>query len=87
LGRRLDGPKSQSGNSGEEKNYLPLPELKPLIIWPISQVVTTGCGISHEDIKHMDKCSNNKTKTTQKQNYESTDKYFSKYCKDNTKEV
>jgi hypothetical protein len=39
---------------------------------------TNGCGISHKDIKHTDKCSNNKTKTTQKQNDETTDKYFFK---------
>jgi hypothetical protein len=35
-----------------------------------------GCGISDKDTKHADKCSNNKTKTTQKQNDETTDKYF-----------
>jgi hypothetical protein len=35
------------------------------------------CGIS-QDTKHTEKCSNNKTKTTQKQNHETTDKYFSK---------
>jgi hypothetical protein len=32
------------------------------------------CGISHKDIEHIDKCSNNKTKTTQKQYDETTDK-------------
>jgi hypothetical protein len=50
-------------------------------------MATTGCGISHKDTKHTDKCSNNnKTKTTQKQHDETTDKYFfSKYFKDNTK--
>jgi hypothetical protein len=26
-----------------------------------------GCGISHKDTKYTDKCSNNRTKTTQKQ--------------------
>jgi hypothetical protein len=36
-------------------------------------IATIGCGISHKDTKHTDKCSNNKTKT------------FSKYCEDNTK--
>jgi hypothetical protein len=29
---------------------------------------TTGCGISREDTEHTDNCSNNKTRTTQKQN-------------------
>jgi hypothetical protein len=37
-----------------------------------------GCGISHKGIKHTDKCSNNITKTTQKQNDKTTDKYFFK---------
>jgi len=27
-----------------------------------------GCGISHKDPENTDKCSNNKTKATQKQN-------------------
>jgi hypothetical protein len=36
-------------------------------------MATIGCGISHKDTKHTDKCSNNKTKTTQKQNDEATD--------------
>jgi hypothetical protein len=39
-------------------------------------MATTGCGIIHEDTKHTDKCSNNKTKTTQKQYDKTTDKYF-----------
>jgi hypothetical protein len=39
-------------------------------------MVRRGYGISHKDTKHTDKCSNNKTKTTQKQNDEATDKYF-----------
>jgi hypothetical protein len=39
-------------------------------------MTTVGCGISHKDTKHTDKCSSNKTKTTQKQNDETTDKYF-----------
>jgi hypothetical protein len=38
-------------------------------------MATTGCGISHKDIKYTDKC-NNKTKTTR--NDETTKKYFSK---------
>jgi hypothetical protein len=51
-------------------------------------MATTGCGISHKDTIHTDKCSNNKRKTTQKQHNETTDKYFfSKYCKDNIKRV
>jgi len=29
-------------------------------------IATEGCGISHKDTEHTDKCSNNKTKTTQK---------------------
>jgi hypothetical protein len=37
-------------------------------------MVTIGCGISHKDTKHTDKYSNNKTKTTPKQNDETTDK-------------
>jgi hypothetical protein len=48
-------------------------------------MATIGCGISHKDTKHADKCSNNKTKTKQKRNDENTDKYFSKYCEDNQK--
>jgi hypothetical protein len=39
-------------------------------------MATKGCGISHKDKNHTDKCSNNKTKTTQKQNEETKDKYF-----------
>jgi hypothetical protein len=35
-----------------------------------------GCGISHEDTKYTDKCSNSETKTTQGQYDETTDKYF-----------
>jgi len=31
---------------------------------------TVGCGMSHKDTKHMDKCCCKKTKTTQKQNDE-----------------
>jgi hypothetical protein len=38
-------------------------------------IATIGCGISCEVTKHADKCSNNKTKTTQKQNDLTTDKY------------
>jgi hypothetical protein len=39
-------------------------------------VATRRCGISHKDIKRTNKCSNNKTKTTQKQYDETTGKYF-----------
>jgi hypothetical protein len=50
-------------------------------------MATIGCGISHKNRKHTDKCRNNKTKTTQKQYDETTDKYFfsSKYREYNTK--
>jgi hypothetical protein len=41
-------------------------------------MATIGCGISHKDAKHTDKYSNIKTKTTQKQYDETTDKYFFK---------
>jgi len=41
-------------------------------------MATTGCGISHKDTKHTDKCRKNKTKTTQTQYDETTDKYFFK---------
>jgi hypothetical protein len=41
-------------------------------------MATTGCGISHTDTKHTDKCSNNKTDTTQKQSDKTIDKYFFK---------
>jgi hypothetical protein len=41
LDRRLSGPHSQSGHSGEEKNFQLLPELEPLIIQPIAQCYTT----------------------------------------------
>jgi len=27
-------------------------------------MATVGCGISHKDTKHTDKCSNNRTKMT-----------------------
>jgi hypothetical protein len=33
-------------------------------------MATIGCGISHKESKHTDICSNNKTKTAQKQNEE-----------------
>jgi hypothetical protein len=39
-------------------------------------MATVRCGISHKDTKHTDKCSNNKTKTTQKQTAQTTDIYF-----------
>jgi hypothetical protein len=35
---------------------------------------TIGCGISHKDIKHTDKCQQNKNNT--EKNYETADKYF-----------
>jgi hypothetical protein len=41
-------------------------------------MATTGCRISHKDTEHPDKCSNNKTEKTQKQNDETTDKYLFK---------
>jgi hypothetical protein len=41
-------------------------------------MATIGHGISHKDTKHTDKCSNNKTKTKQKQNDKTTDKYVFK---------
>jgi hypothetical protein len=41
LDRRLGGPQSQSGHSGEEKNSQPLLGLEPLIIQPIAQCCTT----------------------------------------------
>jgi hypothetical protein len=37
-------------------------------------MATVGCGIFLKDIKQKDKCSNNRTKITQKQNDEMTDK-------------
>jgi hypothetical protein len=40
-------------------------------------MATIGCGVSHKDTKHTDKCSNNKIKTQKKYN-ETTDKYFFK---------
>jgi hypothetical protein len=46
-----------------------------------------GCGISHNDTKHTDNCSNNKTRTTQKQSDKTTDNTFSKCYEDNTKKV
>jgi hypothetical protein len=42
-------------------------------------MATTGCGISHKDIKQTHKCNNNnnnKRDTTQKQYDETPDKYF-----------
>jgi hypothetical protein len=39
-------------------------------------MATIGCGISHKNTKHTDKCRTNKTKTTQKQYDETTGKYF-----------
>jgi hypothetical protein len=39
-------------------------------------MATMGCGISHKGTKHADKCSNNKTKTTQEQNDEIAYTFF-----------
>jgi hypothetical protein len=44
-------------------------------------MATTGCGISHKDTKHTDKCSNNKTNRMTKPQANT----FSKYCEDKTK--
>jgi hypothetical protein len=41
LDRRLDGPQSQSGHGGEEKNSQTLLGLKLLIIQPAAQHYTT----------------------------------------------
>jgi hypothetical protein len=41
LHKRLGGPQSQSGCSGEEKNSQPLLGLKPPIVQPIAQCYTT----------------------------------------------
>jgi hypothetical protein len=41
LDRRLGGPQSRSGDSGEDKNYQPLSGLKPPIIHPVAQCYTT----------------------------------------------
>jgi hypothetical protein len=41
MDRRVGGPQSQSGHSGEKKNSQPLPWLKPPIIQPIVQHYTT----------------------------------------------
>jgi hypothetical protein len=41
LDRKLDGPQSQSGYGGEEKNSQPMLGLKPLIIQSIAQHYTT----------------------------------------------
>jgi hypothetical protein len=38
---------------------------------------TIGCGISHKDTRHTDKCRNNKRKTPQKQD-DTIDKYVFK---------
>jgi hypothetical protein len=38
---RLDGPQSQSGRGGEEKNSQPLPGLEPPIIQLVAQRYTT----------------------------------------------
>jgi hypothetical protein len=41
-------------------------------------MATIGCGISYKDAQHTDKCRRNKTKTTQTQYDEITDKYLFK---------
>jgi hypothetical protein len=41
LDRSLDGPQSQSGHGGKEKNSQPLPALEPPIIQPVAQRYTT----------------------------------------------
>jgi hypothetical protein len=46
-----------------------------------------GCGISHKDAKNTDKYSNNKTENTESKTTKPQANTFSKYCKDNTKEV
>jgi hypothetical protein len=48
LDRKLSGPQSRSGHGGEEKNYQPLPGLKPLVIQPVVQRYTSE---SSENIK------------------------------------
>jgi len=42
LDRRLGGPRSQSGHSGEEKNSQPPPGLELLIIQPVVHCYTTS---------------------------------------------
>jgi hypothetical protein len=39
-------------------------------------MATIVCGINHEDTKYTDKWSNKKTKTTQKQSDETTNKHI-----------
>jgi hypothetical protein len=41
LDRKLGGPQSKSGHSGEEKYSQPLPGLEPPIIHPVAQRYTT----------------------------------------------
>jgi hypothetical protein len=41
LDRRLGGFQDQSGHSGEEKNFQPLPGLEPSVIKPIAQICAT----------------------------------------------
>jgi hypothetical protein len=43
LGRRLDGPQSQPGRCGLEKNLLPLPGIEPQASSPLHVAVLTGC--------------------------------------------
>jgi len=48
-------------------------------------MVNIGCGISRKATKLADKCNTNKTKATQEQDDETTDKYFFKILRRNTK--
>jgi len=47
-------------------------------------MATVGCGISHKDTKHTDKCSNNKTKKNRNKTTKPQTNTFSKYCEDKT---
>jgi hypothetical protein len=47
-------------------------------------MATIGCGISHKDTKHTDKCSNNKIKKYKNKMTKPQTDTFSKYCKYNT---
>jgi hypothetical protein len=72
LDRRLGGSQNRSG-CGEEKNSQLLLGLEPLIIQRIAQ-----CYITELSRFLTEKCSNNITKTTKKQNDDTIDKYFFK---------
>jgi hypothetical protein len=62
LDRRLSGPQSQSGCSGEEKNSRPLPGLEPPIIQPVAQRCTTELSrlLSIKSYKYKFKPNNSK---------------------------